>query len=483
MLTVLIIIILLVLLAAYILLRIFMFKSKRYGVEKEECPKIDLDRAVKNLSEAVKLKTISYFDKAKIDWGEFERFIKFLEEAYPLVHSKMERERINKYSLLYKWKGRDKDKKPVLFMGHIDVVPVEEGSEGNWAHPPFSGAVEDGFVWGRGTLDIKIQIITLLEAAEHLLEEGYEPGRDIYFAFGHDEELGGLDGAVNIVDVLKSRGVTFEYVLDEGGCVTEGAISGVSSPLAAIGIAEKGFVNISLTCEGKGGHSSMPPRNTSVGLISRAIVELEKHQCKVRMSRCFKDMLNCIGPEMNFLNRMVIANLWLFSPIIKKVFTSFPAGNAMLRTTTAATMTEGSPAPNVLPQKARAVVNFRIIPGETGEYLLEHVRKVIKNDDILVEPLILENPSNISDTESFGYKSIEKAVYSIFPEAVAAPYIVLGGTDARKYEVLCGNVFRFSPYRIVSEDLSKMHGTNERISLENIDKCVAFYIKLFKTEP
>lgn len=468
-----------VLIAALILGRAVAFRSRRYTVEPEPDCGIDLTRAANRLAGAVRLPTITHTDPTKADRGPFEQFIRYLEQAYPAAHETLEREIVNGYSLLYRWKGLEKGLKPVLFSAHIDVVPVEAGTEQDWLYPPFSGAQAEGFVWGRGTLDVKNQIITVLEAIECLLEQGFTPARDFYLACGHDEEVGGQEGAVHLAALLQSRGISFEYVLDEGGCVTVGAMSGVDRPVAVIGIGEKGFANIRLTAESGGGHSSMPPRHTAAGMIGRAVADLEKHQCPARISNYLKEMLAHIGPEMSFGNRVILANLWLFGPLFKRIFASFPAGNALLRTTTAVTILEAGSQPNVLPQKAGAVVNFRIAPGETGRDLLEHIRAAV-GDKIKAEPLLLNEPSQISPVHSVGFKEIERAVYAVFPEAVAAPYMVMAGTDAVKYEPVCEQIYRFSPYQIPASDLGRIHGTNERISLENIEHGIRFFIELLK---
>lgn len=467
----------------FILLLVFKtIKFKPSKINKEPLEKIDIDveSAALHLGEAVRIKTISLSDYNKTNWGEFERFIKYLEETYPITNRSLQRERINDYSLLYKWKGKNNDLMPALLTAHMDVVPVEEGTLKDWKKPPFSGEIENGYVWGRGTLDIKIQVIAILEAVEKLLSQGFIPERDIYIGFGHDEEVGGKRGGFEIAKLLESRGIKFEFVLDEGGCVTEGMLKNVSSPIAVIGIAEKGCANIKITAESRGGHSSMPPRNTAVGEISKAICALEKNQCKANISTPLRYMLNCLGPHMDIKSRFIIANLWLFGPIFKKVFSKIPSGNALLRTTTAATMFEGSMEPNVLPQKARAVINFRIAPYESGRDVIEHVKNTIKNERIKIEALRLDEPSKVSSVDSYGYRYIEKQVLRVFPKAVVTPYIVLAATDARKYENVCDNIYRFSPYKIRNDELNTMHGTNECISFENIKKAITFYIEMLK---
>ncbi|HPU01736.1 MAG: M20/M25/M40 family metallo-hydrolase [Firmicutes bacterium] len=468
-----------VILLAVILGRAVAFRSRRYTVDPLPAPKIDINRAAERLSGAVQLPTVAASDPAKVDRASFELFIRYLEQAYPQAHAVLEREIVNGYSLLYRWKGRDASLKPVLFLAHIDVVPVEKGTEQDWLYPPFSGALAEGFVWGRGTMDVKNQLISIMEAVECLAAEGFTPSRDFYLAFGHDEETRGEEGAVKISELLQSRGLSFEYVLDEGGAVTVGAMPGVKRPLALVGIAEKGYADIRITAQGEAGHSSMPPRHTAAGMIGRAVAALERRQRPARISPYLRETLAHIGPEMGFGLRLILANLWLFGPLFKLVFKSSRAGNALLRTTTAVTVLEGGSKPNVLPRKASAIINYRIAPGESVQELLHHVRRVV-GDELEVEAIQATEPSRISPVDSPGFKAIERAIYAIFPEAVTVPYIVMAGTDAIRYEPLSEQIYRFTPMLISAEDLERVHGTNERLSLENIERGIRFYIDLFK---
>ncbi|WP_461205837.1 M20 family peptidase [Clostridium sp. DL1XJH146] len=468
----------LVVLIVVVLVRTLKFKSKKFSVQAKGEFNIDRDKAVKNLADVIKIKTVSHSDYSETDWDKFKELHKRVEENYKLVHKKLSKTVVNEYSLVYKWKGKNSDKKPILLTAHMDVVPASEDSLKDWTYPPFSGELAEGHLWGRGTLDIKIQMIAVLEAVENLLAQNYEPDRDIYLAFGHDEEVGGSEGATNIVKYFEENNITFDFVIDEGGCVTEEALAGVDGPLAVIGIAEKGYSNVRLSVESTGGHASMPPKNTALGEIAKAIVALEKNQCETKITKPLEDMLMYIGPEMSFSNKMIISNLWLFAPVFKMAFAKTGAGNAQLRTTTAASMSSGSMEPNILPGKATATFNFRILPGETGQDLLEHIEKVVNNPRVKIEPLRLEDPSKVSSADSEGFKIIEKTVYQIFDEAIVSPYLVMAGTDARKYEDVSDNVYRFSPYQIHNDDLKRMHGVDERISFENIEKAVHFFMQM-----
>lgn len=477
---VILLLLIIIVLIVVIIIRTVNFKSRKFTVENLLEYDIDLESALENLSNIIKIKTVSNSDYKLTDWTEFSKLHKYLEDTYELMHEELEKKVINDYSLVYKWKGKNNEKKPILFTAHMDVVPVDEESMKKWQYHPFSGKITDEFVWGRGTLDIKIQIIGICEAVEYLLSQKYEPDRDIYIAFGHDEEVGGKEGALLISKYFEEAGIDFEFVIDEGGCVTEEAISDIKSPIAVIGIGEKGYANIRLNLEQNGGHSSMPPKNTALGELSKAVVKLEKNQCKTKLIKPVKEMLSYIGPEMNFTNKLIVANLWLFKPIFKVFFSKTKSGNALLRTTTAATMSTGSLEPNILPQKSSMTFNFRILPGETGETLINHIKNTINNPKIQIEPLRLEDPSQISTVESKSFKTIEKTVYQVFEDAIVSPYIVLAGTDARKYENVSQDIYRFSPYQIHNDDLKRMHGTNERISHDNVKKSIEFFIQIIK---
>ncbi|GKX31963.1 peptidase M20 [Vallitalea longa] len=449
---------------------------------KNEVDHIEYDKMAcsKKLSEAVKIKTISNSDYSKTDWNEFIRYHKLLEELFPLVHKNIERKIINNYSLLYHWKSSNTSKKPIIITAHMDVVPVEESTVKDWKQEPFSGIIKDDIVWGRGTIDTKVHMIAALEAAELLLKEGYKPDKDVYFAFGHDEEVGGKQGAVKIAEYLKEKGIEFDYLIDEGGCVTEGAIKEIAKPIALIGIGEKGYCNIKLEVKSSGGHASMPPQHTSLGIIAQAINNLEKKQCKLKLIKPVEKFLLKIGPEMKLTNRVVLSNLWLFKPLFIRGFSKMQSGNALLRTTTAVTMAEGSMEPNILPQKASVTCNYRVLPGETSNDLIDHIKEINKKLPIEIKTLRIENPSLISNTETEGFHKIEDITNRIYQNVIVAPYIVLAGTDARKYEPVCKNIYRFSPYKLHNDELRKIHGTNENLSVANINKCLEFFYYLLK---
>lgn len=445
---------------------------------QQAAPEIDVDSVAKRLSQAVRKATVSHTDLSKIDWKPYQAFIDMLVENYPTVHRHTEREIVNDYSLIYHFKGQNPDSKPVLLISHLDVVPVEKTTEKDWEHPAFDGVIADGFVWGRGTMDMKLHLISTLEAMEMLLAAGYTPQRDLYLAFGHDEETRGELGAISIAKRFEERGIEFDFVLDEGGVVADGIFPLLKKPMAMVGVAEKGITSIRITVEGTGGHASMPPKNTAVGILAEVITRLEKQQFGMRICGPVREQFERIGSETSFFFRLLTANLWLFSPMFKKLVAKTNSGNAMLRTTTAATMIEGSMAHNVLPPRASAVVNFRLLPGETIADVVDHIKKVAKLENIEVEPIIADDPSLVSPSDSEGFRHIESIIHQTFPGVMVTPYLVMGGTDARRYENVCPNIYRFSPMLIKQTDLDRIHNVNERISLENIEKSVQFFYRL-----
>lgn len=431
------------------------------------------------LAQAVRMPTISHLEADKTDWAVFEQFGQLLETQFPLVHKNCEKTVVGGYSLVYHLHAAEPREKPILITAHLDVVPVEDGTECAWTEPPFSGSIKDGIVWGRGTLDTKVHIIAALEALERLLENSFAPRRDIYLAFGHDEELNGEEGALQIARRFKEQGLEFDFVLDEGGCAVTGVIAGIGKPIALVGVGEKGYANIRLSVTKDGGHSSMPSPHTSLGILAEALCRIENHPFKPRLTHVTSAFLKRIGPYMKGVNRVILANLWLFGPLFLRVFSRMNSGSALLRTTVAVTMAQGSPAPNVVPQKSSAVVNCRILPGEDGETLMRHLRETLKGLPVDLEPIHLDDPSGLSpsDSEAFGF--IGSLIEEFCPDAVVAPYLVMASTDARKYECVSKNVFRFTPYVIDNEDLGKIHGTNENISVVNVNRCIDFFAALF----
>ncbi|MCS6883996.1 MAG: M20 family peptidase [Acidobacteriota bacterium] len=450
------------------------FRSKQIKAEQADAVELDKVATTERFAELIKLRTISYEDRSKIDPEEFLRLHEVLEKNYPLVHKHLRREKVAHYSLLYTWQGTDPKLAAALLMGHFDVVPAEDG----WKHDPFSAEVKEGYIWGRGTLDDKVNVAAILEAVEKLLSEGFQPRRTILLAFGHDEEIGG-SGAQAVAKLLQERGQKIEYVLDEGSIITEGVLDGITRPVALIGIAEKGFLSIRLHVETSAGHSSIPQKHTAIGLLARALAKLEEHQMPARIDGATAQMLEFIGPEMNLKNKMTLANLWLFSPLVKKQFLAKPLTAATLRTTTAITTINGGIKENVLPKKATATVNFRILPGDSIETVLEHVQRTIADPQIKLEVIEgAHEPPMISDITSPAFAALQRSIMQVFSDTIVAPSLVLAATDARHFGSLSKNVYRFCPLRLNSELISSIHGTNERISIDNYLDCIRFYRQL-----
>ncbi len=477
---VLIIVLLLAALVLTVVIRTLRFKPLEKPASAHYKESAGLDGA-KKLAQAVRIPTITYLEPEKIDRPAFARFGQLLEELFPLVHKSCKKTVIGGYSMVYHLKSDTPEhgKKPVLITAHMDVVPVEEGTEKDWGEPPFSGNIKNGVVWGRGTLDTKVHIIGAMEALERLLAQGFSPKRDIWMAFGHDEELNGEEGALKIAAYLQDQGLEFDFVLDEGGCVVTDVIGGIDRPVALVGVGEKGYANIHLSVTTDGGHSSMPAPHTSLGILAKALCRIESRPLKPRLITVTSGFLKRIGPHMKGLNRVILANLWLFKPLFLSVFSKMNSGNALLRTTVAVTMAQGSPAPNVVPQKSSAVVNCRILPGEDGRTLINHLRKTLKGLPVELEPIHLDDPSSLSPGNTEAFRYLEGLIEEFCPDAIVAPYLVMASTDARKYECVSRNVYRFTPYVVGNGELGKMHGTNENISVANVNRCIDFFEALF----
>lgn len=436
--------------------------------------------AAGRLARAIRFRTISWSPDRAPDAQAFDDFAAFLIDAYPAAHEAMNRETVNGHSLLYRWAGDDPDLKPIGFIAHIDVVPVESGTEKEWRRPPFSGAIADGAVWGRGAMDNKGQLIALMEAAEHLAEAGFRPQRDIYFLFGHDEELGGFAGAGEISKLLKARGVHFEWTLDEGSGLVEGIIPGVSRPVALISTAEKGSTTLRFTATAPGGHSSAPGTDTAVSLVARAIVKIADAPYPLAIDDDLVAFMHAIAAEMPFLPRAALANLWLTGPLVKARLAGDPTKAAALHTTTAPTLIKGGTKANILPRKASAIVNYRIHPRDDSKSVLERARRIVDNPNVTVEALGARKPSPRASTSSEGYHAIEATTAAVFGPVPTAPFLTLQGTDSRHYVGLADDNYRFTPFIYRSDDLRRIHGANERLMIEDLARGAAWYEALIR---
>lgn len=444
---------------------------------------VSVDPAVfQRLSAAVSMPTVSYRDR--IDTSAFLQLDTLIRNDFPLVDSLLEKMAVTSYSQVRYWRGLESAMPPILLMGHLDVVPVETEALDSWTYPPFSGAIADGFIWGRGTLDDKVTVFAILEAIEQLLSEGYTPNRSIYLAFGHDEEVSGLDGAQTIADYFATQNIRFEYVLDEGQIILDNALAGLASPVAMIGIAEKGYLTLDLEVKlEEGGHSSMPPPVTAVGLLARSLDRLQQAPFPARIDGATRQFLDFVGPEMSPLYQVLFSNLWLTEPLLIRQLEGGTASNAIIRTTTAPTVIQGGVRANVLPTQAAAQVNFRILPGETVESVQAYVEKTI--DDARVTVRIpndnwQSDPSPVSGIKTFGFGVIQKSIKEVFPDVVVAPALVIGATDSRHYQEVSDQIYRFLPLLLDRADLSRIHGIDERVSESAYANAIRFYRQLIR---
>ena len=462
-------------------------EKKRAEIPAES---VNSARVQENLSKAIQCKTVSRENSADVDWDEFKKFHKFLEEAYPLVHKTMSKEIISEANLVYIWKGKNPDLQPMALLAHQDVVPVTEGTESDWEHDPFEGFNDGKFIWGRGAVDMKNHLICVMEACETLLEEGFQPERDSYLCFGQNEEIvcSKHSGAESIVSTLKERGITFDSLVDEGGAVLSVDVKGIiDTYIVGVGMAEKGYCDFKITVKDKGGHTSQSPKHNGLGKLANVIKDLEGHQCDVKWLPFMDNFLETIGRTAKFPGRLVTCNYKLLKPLIKEVMKMIPASACLLRTVTGVSMCEGSPAPNVLPQRASVTANFRPIFGDSIADVEKHIRDVVRYKDIDVELLSGKEPSRFSPVGSAAYNAIDDICTSMYSDKTVAttPYLVMGGTDAYFYEEICENVLRFAPFKFSVEILQTTHGTNERCPVEVLDDGVAFfksYIRIVSKE-
>lgn len=450
-------------------------------IEVDAAVDISLDEtAADRLAEAIRYRTISAETDEERRNDAFKSFHVFLAQQFPLTHNALVRETVNDYGLLYTWAGSDADLKPLLLLSHQDVVPIEPGTEKDWHYAPFSGEIADGYIWGRGAWDDKSTLMASLEAVEMLLRQGVQPQRTIMLAFGHDEETGGDLGAVAIAAELDKRGLEFEFILDEGATIAKGIIQGISDAVAMVGIAEKGYLTIELTARGSGGHSSAPPNITAVGKLAQAVHRLQQQPLPAALNQPVRAMFEVLGPHMSWDKRLVLANLWLFEPLMVHRLASQRSTNPYVRTTTAPTMLQAGVKENVLPQAAQATVNFRIVPGQTRAEVISQVKQIINDDEVEVRQAgaIGSEPSQVSNPESFAFQQIRKSILQVMPDLLVSPALLFGATDSRHYSELSDQIFRFTPISMGPEDVKRIHGTNERISIVDYENAIRFYYQL-----
>ena len=461
--------------------------SRQLQVTPVKPAPVDEQRAVARLAAAIRKQTIASASDPAQNKREFLALHEQLAADYPLAHQTLQREAVNETALLYRWQGLDNNAPAIVLMAHMDVVPVAPGTEKDWRVPAFDGAVKDGFVWGRGAWDDKGNLIAQLEAVEALLARGFKPVRTIYLSYGADEEVGGERGAKVIAGLLKARGVRAEFVLDEGLLITDGIMPGLDAPAALIGIAEKGYVSTKLTVIAEPGHSSMPPPDKSGAVIklSEILLRLRDDPMPAAMTGAAREMLGTLAPEMHGIRKVILTNLWLFEPLVNAQLTQAPETNAMLRTTTAFTMLAAGNADNVLPGRASATLNFRLLPGDSSTNVVAHVRRhaaaVLPAERFVIDKLAPDSEaSSVSPTAGSGYQAIARALRELEPGTVVAPGLMLGATDSRYFRNIGEQIYRFSAIHARKDDLARFHGTNERLAISDLATMIRFYQRVIE---
>jgi carboxypeptidase PM20D1 len=440
------------------------------------------DSALAHLARALRIPTVSRTRYADTDTVPFDQLQAYLQRTFPLVHQRLKRQQINHYGLLYEWPGTSAALKPLLLLAHQDVVPVLPGTAAQWARPPFAGQQAGGYLYGRGALDDKLNVIGQLEAVEALLRAGFQPRRTVLLAFGHDEETQGRRGAGAIAAVLRAQHPQLEMVLDEGGLIKADGVAGLPQPVALVGVSEKGYLSLELAATGPGGHSSMPPALTSVGRVAAAVARLEAAPFPARLDGGVSGLLAYLAPAVPFGKRLVFANQWLFGALIKKSLAATPSGNAALRTTTAPTIIRGGDKDNVLPIGATATVNFRLLPGDSVAAVIRRVKEIVDDPQIHLKTVGEGRAASpVSGTDNAAFATLHRTIKSVFPQVLVAPYVVVGATDARAYAGLCPRAtYRFMPVLLDQAAIESLHGTNERLRPAAYQQLIRFYATLIR---
>ena len=450
-------------------------KSKQIPKDNNTHKNIDIQGAVDRLSKSITYKTISYDDTSMIDYQSFLDFHTFLRSSFPKVFAQLEEEMVNNYTMVLKWEGKNPNLPPAIFMAHQDVVPVSDDTKDMWTVPAFKGVIKDGIIYGRGVIDDKINLMSQLETTEYLLNQGFTPERTIYFVFGHDEEIGGEEGAAKVAELFKQRGIKAYFVLDEGGIVTNEKVPGMNKPVALVGTSEKGFVTLELTVDIPGGHSSFPGKETSIDILSKALVNLRSQPFEPNLSPSVKDFMAYTAPEMRFTEKLVMANPWMFKPLIYRIYSATPVGDAMIRTTMVPTIIHAGVKENVIPTIAKAKVNYRTIPGNTVDQVVEHTRKAFNDERVKIT--VVPKPkeaSAASSPDSASFKSLMQPLKHHFDDAVVTPFLMIGGTDSRHFSEVTPNIFKFSPMI----DPIGFHGVDEQLKIADYGKAINFYNSL-----
>jgi carboxypeptidase PM20D1 len=443
-------------------------------------PAFNLAEAAKHLGAAIRFQTVSHQEASENKLEEWQKLNSWMQATYPAAHAEMAREVIADRTLIYHWQGSDAAAKPIILMAHQDVVPVTEGTEKDWLHQPFGGEIVDNAVWGRGAIDDKGSLISLFEALEALAKSGFKPKRSIWIVSGHDEEVGGY-GATASNRLLASRNIRSLFTIDEGSVIIEDAPI-IDAPAILIGVAEKGYGTLKVTAKAPGGHSSMPPKEIGTVTIAKAVIAINDRQFPSEFQAPVTTMMETFAGQKGGLQKVAFANRWLFGGLIKQRAASRPAAAAMLHTTVAPTMLQGSPKENVLPQSANAVINYRIAPWNSANDVLESAKVAVGKLPVTFEwTRPPREPSPISSSMSQGWKLVRAAAQAEAPGAIVAPYLVVAGTDGGKMSKVSEDVYRFAPIRLKSKDAAMIHGTNEHMTLPNLERVIRFYARLIAT--
>lgn len=467
---------LILILLGIILIRTLNFKPRNTFETRGETIEFDKDEAIENLRTLIRFKTVSYKDSSLEGDKEFEALIDKLPEIYPFVFKSCTLTRLPDRALLFKWEGENHNA-PTVLMAHYDVVPVDESG---WEKPPFEAILEDGVIWGRGSLDTKVTFNGVLFGANHLISQGFVPKNDIYMAFSGGEEINGK-GAVNIVDYFSENNITPALVVDEGGAVVEDVFPGVKGQIGLIGIAEKGLMNVKYTTKSAGGHASAPKPHTPIGILSDACCKVENHPFKAHLTPPVAQMFDTLGRHSTFVYRMIFANLWAFKWVLDIICKKSGGElNALMRTTVAFTQSEGSPAPNVIPPEASFVANMRLNPYDNMDSALAYLKKTVNNENVNIEILEGMNPSAISKTDCDSWDKVADAVAKTWNVDKVSPYLMVQCSDSRHYCRICDKIYKFSAMDLTSEERATIHGHNERIRVETAEKAVEFFIRLIK---
>jgi carboxypeptidase PM20D1 len=463
-------------LAVVLIVNTLRMSADRVEVAQTAMPDVDADVVAELLSQAIQFRTISHPLGAPDRPADYNGFLEWVDTAFPHAIGAMERTTVSGFTPIFHWEGSDPEAGAILISGHYDVVPIE----GEWSRDPWAGEIAEGYVWGRGALDMKGGVVTLLHAVDRLAESGFQPEHDIYITLTQDEEIGGQGGASAVAQYMLDEGIEIDWTLDEGSFVLRDMLAGISSDIAMINLAEKGYMSVRITATADGGHSSMPQNDNAIAQLAEAITALQDNPVPGGLDGVSGDMFDTLAPHMGFVERLLFANQWLFAPVIEGVLSGANTTNAILRTTTAPTMLTGSDTENVLPQAASVVVNFRLHPRDTPEGVLDHIAGLLPDEGFEIEVLSARAASPVAESEGETFAHLQATAQQVFGDVIVVPGLTVGGTDSSHYAVLTENSYRFLPFVATGEDVGLLHAADERVSVENLRLAVQYYEVLLR---